>query len=372
MSGRWLLDVALLYGASKRVVSKHFAIRSQQLEKYNKTSTLTKAVAVQADKLRSNVRATSEKYNGAKPQHSPSSSDRGRYATNGSTSLRQTSGDIKTVISTEKSREHDQSRESSLKDHGKTATSTDIHQETARKESIPDRIVPSVDLSNTSEAFPQLVEESAVGQALGTSVEDSNKPKVNLDATNNDICTPPVPPVVSSLPPVKIPELTEDARGSNERVPDSELNQDVFSSSKPSQPDLLPESQAVPAQESVSEEINPDIFHSPRVAKMLGGTPMGNLKSRDLNVKGLEAPVINGQKAADEKDSETFSTRDGLPEARQTLLQAETDTNPDSSSIQPGKRVENLMSEIVQDPATLVRFTCTPFQKYTDELTEFF
>ncbi|KAJ9657624.1 hypothetical protein H2201_008129 [Coniosporium apollinis] len=51
MAGRRLLDAAKLFNASRSVAKQHIALRSQQLDVFNKTSTLAKAVKSQTDRV---------------------------------------------------------------------------------------------------------------------------------------------------------------------------------------------------------------------------------------------------------------------------------------------------------------------------------
>jgi aarF domain-containing kinase len=51
MAGRRLVDAAKLFNASKAVAQKHIALRSNQLDAFNKTSTLAKAVKNQTDRF---------------------------------------------------------------------------------------------------------------------------------------------------------------------------------------------------------------------------------------------------------------------------------------------------------------------------------
>jgi aarF domain-containing kinase len=51
MAGRRLVDAAKLFNASKAVTQKHIALRSNQLDAFNKTSTLAKAVKHQTDRF---------------------------------------------------------------------------------------------------------------------------------------------------------------------------------------------------------------------------------------------------------------------------------------------------------------------------------
>ncbi|KAL1959347.1 hypothetical protein VTO42DRAFT_2150 [Malbranchea cinnamomea] len=60
MSGRRLLDLITLLNASRNVVGKHIGIRRRDLDVYARTSSLTKEVKIQADKIALAVQAASD------------------------------------------------------------------------------------------------------------------------------------------------------------------------------------------------------------------------------------------------------------------------------------------------------------------------
>jgi len=57
MAGRRILDAAKLIQAARSVVKQHVALRSEQLERYNKTSTLAKQAKTQSDRVLLTVQA---------------------------------------------------------------------------------------------------------------------------------------------------------------------------------------------------------------------------------------------------------------------------------------------------------------------------
>jgi hypothetical protein len=59
MAGKRLLDVAALFNASRAVAQKHLTLRSQQLETWNNTSSLAKAVKNQTDRVTETAKAAS-------------------------------------------------------------------------------------------------------------------------------------------------------------------------------------------------------------------------------------------------------------------------------------------------------------------------
>lgn len=81
-------------------------------------------------------------------------------------------------------------------------------------------------------------------------------------------------PEVSAQPRTRIPKEPADKQGSDSHVEDDRLNQDVFyATPRPGQKQSQraePVQAAVSAEEEIPEGINTDVFHSKRVARMLG------------------------------------------------------------------------------------------------------
>ena len=116
--------------------------------------------------------------------------------------------------------------------------------------------------------------------------------------------------VLSALPRVKLPKSTFGEQQSVETVSDEEINQDVFYKSVPDDSEVaVPDRQAIPQQSEPSEEMYSELFHSPKVAKMLSGRPTPVDRSRRLRLKGVkETPMESGQDVP-KGDPESFSTR---------------------------------------------------------------
>ena len=51
MSGKRLLDAAAIFNASRRVAAKHVVLRKDQLDNYNKTSSLAHAIKNETDRV---------------------------------------------------------------------------------------------------------------------------------------------------------------------------------------------------------------------------------------------------------------------------------------------------------------------------------
>ena len=117
-------------------------------------------------------------------------------------------------------------------------------------------------------------------------------------------------PVLSSFPRVKLPKATEDAQLSDEHVPDENINQDVFySSANKEANNSLPTAQAVPEQVSPSDEIYSEIFHSPRVARLLSGKQNFAETPGPLEMQGSNYVSNTQSKSAADSDQDTYNDR---------------------------------------------------------------
>jgi len=88
-----------------------------------------------------------------------------------------------------------------------------------------------------------------------------------------------VPTPDGTLPPRGVPASTPDAKTINTDVAqdrtDAEVQGQVVTDKPDSQDKGLDPQSAVPTQDEVPEGINTDVFHSPRIAKMMGGRTFG-------------------------------------------------------------------------------------------------
>ena len=117
-------------------------------------------------------------------------------------------------------------------------------------------------------------------------------------------------PVLSALPRVKVPQMTEDTQESDEHVSDDQINQDVYYSSTSEQKTpILPEAQAMPEQDVPLEGLYSEIFHSPRVAKLLGSKSYQNEMPKGLTLPGADHAPLEQTKNTDSNDLDTFNSR---------------------------------------------------------------
>ena len=366
MTARRLLDAAAIFKASRGVAAKHIALRQSQLDIYSKTSSLAKAVKSQTDRVTLTLRAASvlaERFNGPEPDYSTQASQSRRSpqgtstcGPHGASGVTEKIGE-KNILS--QGRSYDRSGQDAPKEPPPDGN-LGVKQETAKRYPLPDGSVCPVDdtevpklYQHSSSQLPQTGHAKAEGLRPTSSgkaetsnlAEGSNLPNADnvrnlqwqaekqipsqaaeLPSTahlegpglvadqNQDqevFYTPSSSDgqAVSALPHVKVPKKTEDAQKCDENVPDAQINQDVFySSSSQSEEQPLPQAQAIPEQEQNSHEAYTELFHSPRVARMLGGQPKPGKLSKGLEV-GAHGRHSKQTKLPQEKDEVSFSNR---------------------------------------------------------------
>ncbi|KAI9721482.1 MAG: hypothetical protein M1812_002244 [Candelaria pacifica] len=465
MAGKWLLDAAAVFNASRSIASKHVALRSHQLEAYNQTSTLAKAVKSQTDRVTLTIRAASaltQRFNESPQSYStqaqqgpavPSnestggtSAGRGRREgleqdhfyersesnvaaeplPDGDLGLRQErpeghtlpDGTIppaespvdaplrdKDVFSKRPQREPEKEPLVKENDHSELG----VKQEKAQRSPLPDGSIPPA--SSEGSAFsddPDLfVEHSSTepgkegvpknkGEHVGALQPSSSNKSTTPKPTRHASVLPPnkarrlqreaefqIPsqvvgqssggsldpvaarlekghdedvsysrsskpsPTLSSLPRTKLPRHAVDTQDSDDSVRDGQINSDVFHSSPGRQQEqIVPRTEAIPEQ--VQEEINTDIFHSPRIAKLLTGRDKGGGKG--LEMKGAGRTPSENTGLAQDKDQDTFnvrSTEQQAPEApkqTRTLDQEQSQNRENSDS-----DVQSLAADIAKD-----------------------
>ncbi len=116
-------------------------------------------------------------------------------------------------------------------------------------------------------------------------------------------------PVLSALPRVKVPKVTEDTQGSDEHVQDKGIDQDVFYSASRAQARAVPSAQAVPEQDQASTEMFSELFHSPRVARMLNGQRVNRDSAKGLRMQAAKDTPVEQSNLSQGKDQDTFNVR---------------------------------------------------------------
>ena len=329
MAGRRLVDAAKLFSASRSIAQKHIALRARQYDVYSQTSTVARAVKSQTDRITltaaaalalskrlseeapTYAKAAVDRTIGLKPDHIPARETVKRHAPRGGAreGLQQD--------------HHYEQSEQNTANNPPPEEELEIEQQEAPRRPLPDGTIPSAELTlepeeqgkdtfserPVSEAPKKPLAEDHDAQVRhdddGLKPVESNEPTIPLpgkptgasvQATEAipahalDLQPPSASPQivrlqeghdrdvfysrsVESTPSVSsqhdqhIPTHTGTNQEGDVHVKDSELNQDVFYSVP--RPEKVQE-QTVAGDGEVPEGINTDVFHSKRVARMLG------------------------------------------------------------------------------------------------------
>ncbi|EOD46446.1 putative molecular chaperone protein [Neofusicoccum parvum UCRNP2] len=257
MAGRRLLDAAKLFNATRAVAKQHIALRSHQFDIYTKTSTVAKAVKNQTDRITVTARAAialSQRFNEPPPSYARSE-----------------------------------------------ATSAE------RDEHIPRQSTVKGDDGPIEQKSGRLQRE-AESQIPGRSADSEGNLTTEPNADVFQFRSGKTSPEFSSLPRVKIPKVAETAQGGKEEVDTGAINADVYySADGQGKNDSIPGGQAIPEQEEVPEGINLDVFHSPRVARILGARKPGLDRHKDLEMKFARRAPVDNTELAQGKDQDTFN-----------------------------------------------------------------
>lgn len=117
-------------------------------------------------------------------------------------------------------------------------------------------------------------------------------------------------PELSSLRRVEVPEVIGNTQGGHSHILDDRISQDVFYSvpSKNRQ-EPVPKVQAVPEQGQPSDDMYFEIFHSPRVARLMKGESKHGNAANDLELRAVSDTPVEQAKPSREKDQESFNIR---------------------------------------------------------------
>lgn len=359
MAGKRLLDVAALFNASRGVAQKHVALRSRQLDVYTRTSTLARAVQNQTDRVTETIKAASflaSRLNEDAPRWT--SDDNGK-AGNGDSipSKKSTARPPRTSQQNGIDQDHfyeppadnsavDEPPEEELGIRQVKADRYPLHEGTIPPSQsnlefhdLDQDVVSDVPIDEPSKQPLDADSIQLVPSRAPTVPEPAQKPtsfehtrfirrrseaeipSKTADAFDSSVPSPlagghdedsfyPLStqdsPVLSSLSRVKLPKHTSSAQEGDSHFLAGQINSESFYNAEKTE--SVPSTQVVPEQEQIPEGINTDLFHSRRVARMLGGrTQCG--KQGELHPKGATNTLIDCTDLAADKDQDTFSVR---------------------------------------------------------------
>ena len=373
MTGRQILDAMYILKASRSVLAKHVALRRRQVDVFNKTSSLAKAVKTQTSRFPFISRAVSNIADQVKnsqssglssptgpqsplkhgPQTTKSEKLEGKHIPSTKTLSGRESAHFDTSSGANPTIDHipeeesgtrlENAQRSSVADESalpakdakpspnrgrdtfsnrsfaesqhESLVDTDGKSEESLQPSSTNRTsipTPSIHGNSMEPDRARKLQRLAERQVPSVSAEahspsegqtpTSNHTQGELDTMKQQdtFFTRPVhtSPVLSSLPRVKLPTNTTSTQDGIEKLSDTDINQDVFYSAKPggSSP---PDAQALPEEGQPSNAMYSEIFHSPRVAKLLqredkeGGPQDLHLKKGNLPRETNEESVSN-------------------------------------------------------------------------------
>ena len=424
MTGRRLLDAAVIIKASRGVASKYVALRKHQLDFYSKSSSVAKAVKSQTDRVSLTVKAAlalRQRFNEQGPGFSTAASSRedptkdkpipsqnSVEGADGSVITKQEvpqdqfyrrSEDNATAepplnsalnVKQENAQGHalpdgafTQRNGATISTHDKEVFSklqpTDRVKEpledlegkdkslrpiSSGRTSIPEPTAsrttlsahqPKISQRQAEEQIPSLAAEPPPAKASELEARESPKSEdaaISVSQEQDTFYTPPSSsgPVLSALPRVKLPRVTEDFQESDEHVPDANINQDVYYSSTPKDEEQsVARAEAVLQHEQLSEEAYSEIFQSPRVAKMMKSQSNQKSPSNGLQLPGDESSPVKHSMTADETEQVESSTRTSTQD-ESNAFNTQSDTAKSSASEQEGDHeVHNLAADIAKD-----------------------
>ncbi|TAQ90405.1 hypothetical protein B7494_g1264 [Chlorociboria aeruginascens] len=366
MAGKRLLDIAAIFNASRGVAQKHIALRARQVDVFNQTSTLAKALRNQTERVTETAKAASilaSRLNESAPAWTKDIPDdlAGNQSDNGHPIPSRKSTERKDSAPAPKNglqQDHfyERSEHNNATDP-RPGDDLSIQQETADRYPLPDgSITPEESDINTPELDHETISarnydkptnerlDESMLQPISSGTSSISFPKSipitshtartlqqqselqipSKTADAEDKFLDPLEegrdedsfyrksehtsPTLSSLPRVRIPKHPSNIQESDPHLPGS-LNPDIFYNPGYSHKSIqIPSIEAVPEQDQVPEGINTDIFHSPRVTRALGGKTEG-VKKDDLELKGVQDTPVDHSDIAEGKDQDTFNVR---------------------------------------------------------------
>jgi aarF domain-containing kinase len=120
---------------------------------------------------------------------------------------------------------------------------------------------------------------------------------------------------LSSHARVKLPEVTASTQDGHENVSEKDFNQDLFYAPKSTRAakDPVPKAQALPENLEPSDAMYHEIFHSPRVARLLNGESKTRISQVGLGHDGLQ--ILQSKKRTLPKNTDEESLDSKTPKS---------------------------------------------------------
>lgn len=304
MTGKRLLDLAALFNASRGVAQKHIALRSRQLDVYNRTSTVARAVRSQTDRVTETAKAASflaSRLNESGPAWASESRDN-----------------------------EDTERPSDTIPSTQPDVQVDNDEPLPTSSNTPD-IKTTIDSplsSNAAKTLQRQFEFQIPSQtADGVSEQPADPLGEGHDVDMFYRKSGHTSPSLSSLPRVKIPKHVSSSQGGSIDNTARGINSDSFYFNK--EPDQKSQPIDAEPEQDMPEGINTNLFHSRRVAGILGGKVQGGVGVVDLGLKHSRQAVDKEQSISNGSTSShtPLTSRDTVREPSMKSQESSTNTN---------------------------------------------
>ncbi|KAI9720510.1 MAG: hypothetical protein M1828_005681 [Chrysothrix sp. TS-e1954] len=321
MSGKRLLDAALLFNATRKIARQHIKLRSEQFEVWNKTSTVAKAVRNQTDRVTLTAQAAAvlaRRLNDEAPAWTKNTVETRRTDSANpvpsSESVDQSKGDQTQREGLAQDHHYERSQQNAAQQPA-PASEINVQQRKPARYPTPDGTIP-----------PSGTPVDVSAGAEGTSVDGER----------------------GAAPPIKEPLVQEQEQRPASIQPESS-GASTIPDSRAGAPDAIPHKETVPEQEAVPEDVNTDVFHSPRVSKLLGNKKQEEQAHEDAKK----------DKTSSVTDAQVVSSSVSEPNTSRTVhTQADDAADED---------VKNLASSIADDADATPQASDEPIQSPTRE-----
>jgi aarF domain-containing kinase len=265
MSGRRLLDASKLFNAARSVARQYVVLRSEQLENYNKTSSLTKAVKEQTDRVTLTAQAAISLARRLNESEAPNSTSQYTHpATYGSSQ----SHDVRSPERQQTTIVGEFAPASSL-------LRTELAPDTARRlQRESESQIPS----ETSSAAPKDPSESGIQAGIDHDVHFDRGRTPNKD--------------YSSLPRSKIPKHTQASNIDSHDVKEAGVDSDVFPTPVSEEVENV---ESETEDDNVPEGVDVEVFRTARVSKLLGSQTGKNAKVQGILGSESSTPQDAGE-----------------------------------------------------------------------------
>lgn len=363
MAGKRLVDIAAVFNAAQGVAQKHVALKARQLDVYNRTSTLAKAVRNQTDRVTETAKAASflaSRFSESAPPWAAedTAETSNEHLRNGGPrpSKRFPEGGEpgwKLKGGLEQDQYDDKSKRNSATDRLPKKDS-DIQQEKADHYPLSGGAVPpsnsSINIPPTrpeNEPIREFLDKdgfdplssSAPTNSIPSSRQLSSEEaktvqrqlKLRIPSKTADSIDDPgldgleesqdedsfirasgqTSSALSSSPRVKISKHPSNSQGGESSLSEGGIAPDSFYTPGQkfvSKAERIPSVVTIPEQGQIPEGINTDVFYSLRVARILGGKTRGSTKN-DLELKVVAGTPVGNTNLAADNAHDTFNVR---------------------------------------------------------------